>query len=152
MTRPKSNPPRIRRFPNWLPNQTWPDNSTITNIIFQYNNNCSPGHINDSAKYTICYLKGTAKVLNSQAEIMPPSNHSWNFLSTHLCLLLSQMPIETLKINLFPSLVIHLLNWTLINLVPLQAMSWYRSLALWIGPTNVKHITLAAPAKPKSAL
>ena len=30
---------------NWLSCQTRPDLATITNIISQYNNNCSPGHI-----------------------------------------------------------------------------------------------------------
>jgi len=44
---------------NWLSTQTRPDLSTITNIITQYNNKCSPGHIN-STKYTIHYLIDTA--------------------------------------------------------------------------------------------
>ena len=43
---------------NWLSTQTRPDLSTITNIIAQYNSNCSPGHI-DAAKYVIRYLIGT---------------------------------------------------------------------------------------------
>ena len=44
---------------NWLATQTRPDLSTITNIIAQYNNKCSPGHI-DAAKYAIRYLIDTA--------------------------------------------------------------------------------------------
>ena len=46
---------------NWLATQTRPDISTITNIIAQYNSNCSPGHV-DTAKYIIHYLKGTPKL------------------------------------------------------------------------------------------
>ena len=42
---------------NWLANITRPDISTITNILSQYNNNCSPGHL-DAAKYVVRYLKG----------------------------------------------------------------------------------------------
>ena len=45
---------------NWISTQTRPDLSTVTNLISQYNHNCSPGHI-DSAKYAIRYLKGTAQ-------------------------------------------------------------------------------------------
>jgi len=59
---------------NWLNCQTRPDLATITNIISQFNNSCSPGHI-DSAKYAIRYLKGTADLgiqfssrTNSQIE------------------------------------------------------------------------------------
>jgi hypothetical protein len=46
---------------NWLSCQTRPDLATITNIISQFNNKCSPGHI-DAAKYAIRYLKGTANL------------------------------------------------------------------------------------------
>jgi len=44
---------------NWLSCQTRPDLATITNILSQFNNKCSPGHI-DAARYAIRYLKGTA--------------------------------------------------------------------------------------------
>ena len=44
---------------NWLSCQTRPDLSTITNILSQFNNKCSPGHI-DAARYAIRYLKGTS--------------------------------------------------------------------------------------------
>ena len=43
---------------NWISSQTRPDISTITNIIAQYQNNPSPGHL-DAAKYVLRYLKGT---------------------------------------------------------------------------------------------
>ena len=43
----------------WITNQTRPDLATVTNLLSQYNHNCSPGHL-DSAKYAIKYLKGTA--------------------------------------------------------------------------------------------
>ena len=43
---------------NWLSTQTRPDIATITNILAQYNTECSPGHI-EAAKYAIQYLKGT---------------------------------------------------------------------------------------------
>ena len=46
---------------NWLPNQTCPDLSTITNLIAQYNSKCIPGHI-ESAKHVIRYLKGTSNL------------------------------------------------------------------------------------------
>ena len=44
---------------NWITSQTRPDIATVTNLLSQYNHNCSPGHI-DSARYAIKYLKGTA--------------------------------------------------------------------------------------------
>ena len=44
---------------NWLSCQTRPDLATITNIISQFNNKCSHGHI-DAAKYAIRYLKDTS--------------------------------------------------------------------------------------------
>ena len=43
---------------NWIAGHTRPDISTITNILAQYNHNCSKGHI-DAAKYAIRYLLGT---------------------------------------------------------------------------------------------
>ena len=43
---------------NWLSTQTWPDIAIITNILAQYNIQCSPGHIS-AAKYTIRYLEST---------------------------------------------------------------------------------------------
>ena len=45
----------------WLSTITRPDIATITNILSQYNHNCSPGHI-DAAKYVIRYLKGSSKL------------------------------------------------------------------------------------------
>ena len=45
----------------WLTTITRPDIATITNILSQYNHNCSPGHI-DAAKYVIRYLKGSSKL------------------------------------------------------------------------------------------
>ena len=45
----------------WLATITRPDIATITNILSQYNNNCSPGHI-AAAKYVIRYLKGTSNL------------------------------------------------------------------------------------------
>lgn len=46
---------------NWLANMTRPDIATITNILAQYNSNCSPGHI-AAAKHVVRYLKGTPKL------------------------------------------------------------------------------------------
>ena len=45
----------------WLATITRPDIATITNILSQYNHNCSPGHI-DAAKYVIRYLIGSSNL------------------------------------------------------------------------------------------
>ena len=64
----------------WLATQTRPDKSTITtNIIAQYNSNCSPGHI-EAAKYVSQYLKGTADLgIKSAVKTMNTLNPLSNF-------------------------------------------------------------------------
>ena len=92
---------------NWLSNQTRPDLTTITNIIFLYNSNCSPpGHI-EAVKSAIRYTKGTTDLsIQFSSRNNAASNPLLNSQSTYQFLLHSPTQIGVHKTSLSLNLTI----------------------------------------------